>query len=80
MNPSRHVENSALTEDHLLPAPDAVEQAPGPLDAAAGSAFAWDSMSNGAKLLLLTYAMLAVVARTWTETWKQADWPHELSL
>jgi hypothetical protein len=56
------------------------DKATGPLDAAAGSAFAWDSMSNGGKLLLLTYALLAVAARTWTETWRQADWPHELSL
>lgn len=44
------------------------------------SAFAWESMTNGGKLLLLTYALMAVVARTWTETWRQADWPHELSL
>ena len=44
------------------------------------STLAFESMTNGGKLLLLTYALLAVVARTWTETWRQADWPHELSL
>ncbi len=56
------------------------DKAAGPLDAAAGSAFAWDSMSNGVKLLLLTYALFAVAIRAWTETFRQADWPHELSL
>jgi len=58
----------------------AKEQAECPLDATACSAFAWESMSNSKKLLLLLYALMAVTARTWTETWKQADWPHELSL
>lgn len=56
------------------------DKANGPLDTAACSVFAWESMTNGGKLLLLTYALMAVVARTWTETWRQADWPHELSL
>lgn len=60
--------------------PDDTTGAPERSGEMACSAFAWDSMSNGGKLLLLTYAMLAVVARTWTETWRQADWPHELSL